>query len=179
MPFAVGGGIRSIDQIQKLIRAGAEKVVINSYATKNPDFILQASEAFGSSSIIVSIDLKKNIFGNYNLYSHCGTLKLNIDPWEYIQIIQSKGAGEILVSSINLDGTMDGYDISLIKRISKSVTVPVIGNGGAGTISNFYEVVDKAGASAAAAGSLFVYHGKRKAFLINYPNKKDLSQLFN
>ena len=179
MPFAVGGGIQSIQEIKELIQAGAEKVVINSYAQNDPDFILKASETFGSSSIIVSIDLKKNIFGNYNIYTHSGSNKISADPWEYIELIESKGAGELLVSSINYDGTMSGYDISLIKKISSSVTVPVIGNGGAGKLKNFHEVVDLGGASAAAAGSLFVYHGSRKAYLINYPDKKDLYQLFN
>ena len=178
MPFAVGGGIRSIDVIRKLLSAGAEKVVINSYVFEDLDFILRASETFGSSTIIVSIDLRKNILGKYGVYTYSGSKRINIDPCEFVEVAESKGAGEILVTSINQDGTMLGYDIKLIKSISTSVNVPVIACGGAGTFQNLNEVVKKGGASAAAAGSLFVYHGDRKAFLINYPEKKEFNKIF-
>ena len=179
MPFAVGGGIRSIDVIRKLLNAGAEKVVINSYALEDLSFIRRASETFGASTIIVSIDLRKNILGQYRIYTYSGSKKINMDPREFVGLAESKGAGEILVTSVNQDGTMLGYDIELIKMMSTAVSVPVIACGGAGKFQNFNEVVKKGGASAVAACSLFVYHGNRKAFLINYPEKTELNKIFN
>jgi len=178
MPFAVGGGIRSNDEIKKLLNAGAEKVVINSFAFEDENFIKSASETFGSSAIIVSIDLYKNIFGQYRVYTYSGTKKLSKDPCEFAEILEGKGAGEILLTSVNRDGTMVGYDVDLTKRISSSVGIPVIACGGAGELKHLNEVVKHGGASAAAAGSLFVYHGRRKAFLINYPQTAELNRIF-
>ena len=179
MPFAVGGGIRSIEEIRKILNAGAEKVVINTYANENPDFIYEASKEFGSSTIVVSIDVKKKLFGKKDIYINGGRKSTGKNPLEFAKLITEKGAGEIIINSIDHDGLMQGYDDNLVKSISNSVTIPVVAAGGAGTISDLYKVCITANASAAAAGSLFVYHGPRKAVLINYPSQKELLKLFN
>jgi len=178
MPFSVGGGIRSIDQIKSCINAGAEKVVINTYAFENPSFIKEASSYFGSSTIIVSIDVKKNIFGKYHLYTNSGKVNTKVCPIDFAKLIESNGAGEIIVNSIDNDGTMQGYDLEVTKLISENVSIPVIALGGAGNLSDFKLAVEKGNASAVAAGSLFVYYGPRRAVLINYPDRETINQLF-
>lgn len=176
MPFAVGGGISSIEQIKEILNNGAEKVVINSYAIQNPDFIKEASDIFGSQSIIVSIDVKKEPDG-YKFYTHSGTKNTNLNPIDFAKQMESAGAGEIIINSIDKDGTLDGYDLEIIKKISQAVNIPVIALGGAGATSDFKKAV-KAGATAVAAGSLFVYSGKNRGILINYPDKKELKEIF-
>ncbi len=179
MPFAVGGGIKTIHQIETLLKAGAEKVVINSTAIENPEFIKTAADYFGSSTIVVCMDIKKKLLGKYHVWSNNGQKSTAYDPMKYAQLMEEQGAGEIIIQSIEKDGMMDGYDHDQIKRISTSVTIPVIALGGAGSIEDFKTVTYESHASAAAAGSLFVYHGPRKAVLINYPTRQDLINLFS
>jgi len=178
MPFSVGGGIRTINDIREIINAGAEKVVINSYAIENPDFISQAADTFGSSTIVVSIDVKRNLFGKQQIYGFAGTKAAKFSPLEFALLMQEKGAGEIIVNSIERDGMMVGYDIMLIKQIADTLTIPVVAVGGAGTLNDFKQVVSEGHASAVAAGSMFVYYGPRKAVLINYPSREELTKLF-
>ncbi len=178
MPFAVGGGIRKIQEIKNIINAGAEKVIINSYAVENPDFIKKASNVFGSSTIVVSIDVKKKRFGKTQVYILGGSKATGLNPISFAKLMESNGAGEIIINSIEKDGTMSGYDWQLIEAVSKSVNIPVVACGGASSIGDFNMVVQKFYASAVAAGSMFVYHGPRKAVLINYPSKDDLRDMF-
>lgn len=178
MPFTVGGGIRTIEDIRKLLSAGAEKVSINSYAVENPEFIKRASDTFGSSTIVVSIDAKKKLFGKYEVYTRGATNSTGLDPVQFSQMMEEMGAGEILINSIDKEGTMQGFDIELIKNISDSVTIPVVACGGAGCLEDLLNSVKDGHASALAAGSLFVYHGPRRAVLINFPTKNELSNLF-
>jgi len=178
MPFAVGGGIRTIKNIKEIINAGAEKVVINTYAVENPDFIEDASKEFGSSTIVISIDVKKKMFGKKQVYIKSGTINSGIDPVEFAKKMEEKGAGEIIINSINNDGMMRGYDLELIRDISTTVTIPVVAAGGAGTLGDFKRAIHESYASAVAAGSLFVYHGPRKAVLINYPESEILQNIF-
>ncbi len=178
MPFSVGGGIKSIKQIKKIINAGAEKVIINTYAVENPEFIKQASDVFGSSTIVVSIDVKKKLFGKKQIYIYGGNKSTGIDPVIFARLMENKGAGEIFINSIDKDGTMSGYDYSLIKDVSKAVNIPVVASGGAGVLNDFKKVVNESYASAVAAGSMFVYHGPRRAVLINYPSQEDLKNIF-
>lgn len=178
MPFSVGGGIKTIADIKKILNAGAEKVIINSYAADNPEFIKEASSEFGSSSIVVCMDTKKNFFGKELVYTMGGTKSSTYTPFDYAKLMQEKGAGELMVNSIENDGMMQGYDLNLIKKISMSVTIPIIACGGAGTYSHLSDGVKSGTASAVAAGSMFVYHGPRKAVLINYPSKNELKQIF-
>ncbi len=178
MPFAVGGGIRTIGQIKEIINAGAEKVVINTYAFENPDFIKQASDEFGSSTIVVSIDVKKKMFGKNQAFTFGGKKGTGKDPVSFAKLMEEKGAGEILINSIEKDGTMTGYNLDLIKEVSESVNIPVVAVGGAGSLSDFSKAINYSFASAVAAGSLFVYHGPRRAVLINYPSSEELKNLF-
>ena len=178
MPFAVGGGIKTTEEIKNIINAGAEKVVINSYASVNPDFVKKASDIFGSSTIVVSIDVKSKIFGNNQVYSFGGTKSIGYSPIEYARLMEKKGAGEIIINSIDKDGLMSGYDLKLIKDVSKAVNIPVVAAGGAGNFFDFNQAVNVSYASAVAAGSMFVYHGARNAVLINYPDNAELNKIF-
>jgi len=176
MPFSIGGGITNINQVESLISQGAEKVVLNSYCFKNPSIITEIANLFGSQSVVVSIDIFKNIFGKYSLYSHSGKKKQSIKIIDWIKRVVDLGAGEILINSVNNDGIMEGYDLDLISMISKNVNIPVIACGGAGCYNDFHSAITS-GAHAVAAGSLFVYHGPKKAVLINYPSKKEISKI--
>ena len=178
MPFAVGGGIRTIQNIKEIINAGAEKVIINSYAVENPDFIMKAAQEFGSSTIVVSLDVKKKLFGKQKLFIHAGKKPTSIDPVEFACLIEEKGAGEILLNSIDNDGMMSGYDLELIKNVSDAVSIPVVAVGGAGETAHFQDAITKGHASAVAAGSMFVFHGPRRAVLVNYPSQKELIKIF-
>lgn len=179
MPFAVGGGINEIDQIKELISNGAEKVVLNTSLYSNPKLVKMAVEMFGSQSIIGSIDVKKNIFGKYKVVIKGGKKKIQLSLEEYVKYVESLKVGEILINSIDHDGMMDGYNYDLVKLISQMVDLPVIACGGAGKLEDIRKVVLESGAHAAAAGSLFVYHGARKGVLINYPERTELNELFN
>jgi cyclase len=179
MPFSVGGGIRSINEIRQVLNAGAEKVIVNTFAAENPDFIKEASEEFGSSTIVVSIDVKKSLFGKELVYTHSGRKATKYDPVSFAQFMEDQGAGEIIINSVEQDGVMNGYDISLIKRISEAIRIPVVALGGAGNNNDLRKAVKEGYASAVAAGSMFVYHGPRRAVLINYPTQKELISLFH
>ena len=178
MPFGVGGGIKSIDDIREIISAGAEKVILNTHAFLNPNFIKEASDEFGSSTITVSVDVKKTMFKGKRVHIFGGTKRTNLNPLDYCKAVEEKGAGEIIINSIDQDGLMQGYDLELIKEISQSVSIPVVALGGAGDFSDFSDAVGKSFASAVAAGSKFVYQGPRKAVLVNYPDKKTLNKIF-
>ncbi len=175
MPFAVGGGVRSLEDIHKIITAGAEKVVIGSYAAKNPDFIQEAADAFGSSTIVVCLDVKKKFFGGAQTWILNGSKSTGYSPIAFAQLMQQKGAGEIIIQSIEKDGMMTGYDIALIKSISEAVSIPVIALGGAGNLSHLQEAYSQAYANGLAAGSMFVYQGVKQGVLITYPEKVDFN----
>ena len=179
MPFAVGGGIKSIQDIRDILNAGAEKVVINSAAFIQPDFIRLASDTFGSSTIVVCIDVKKQFFGKEQSWILNGNKSTGLTPIELAERMEKAGAGEIIIQSIERDGMMQGYDIRLIKKISESVTIPVIALGGAGNGEHMKQAYSLGNANALAAGSMFVYHGARKGILINYPDKTELNKLFS
>jgi cyclase len=148
MPLSYGGGIRSLEDIKKIISSGVEKVIINSYAIENPSFINSASKIFGSQSIVVSIDVKKDIFGKYKVISCSGKKNSNLDPVKHAIRMNKMGAGELLLNSIDRDGTMQGYDIDLLRKVSDAVTIPVIACGGAGRVTDFGEGVREGRASA-------------------------------
>jgi imidazole glycerol-phosphate synthase subunit HisF len=177
MPFAVGGGIDSNHMIREIIGAGAEKVVLNTAAALNPEFIRHASETFGSSTIIVCMDIRKRFLGKEQTSILNATKFTGYSPVEYAQLAEEKGAGEIIVQSVELDGTMKGYNIELIRRISENVTIPVVALGGAGNIGDLREAYLNGYANGLAAGSMFVYHGARKGILINYPDKAEIEAI--
>jgi cyclase len=179
MPFAYGGGIKSINQIEKIITSGAEKIIINSQAYLQKNFVREAVNQFGSSTIVVSIDIKKDFLRGNKVYIKGGSQNTGRNPVDYAREIENDGAGEILVNSIDRDGMMEGYDIELIRSVTQSVRIPVIACGGAGKMDDFRSAVKDGGASAAAAGSFFVFHGKRRAVLITYPSYSEISNLFH
>lgn len=169
MPLAYGGGIRTIDEIREILFIGVEKVVLNTIAVENPVFVREAADTVGSQSIVVSIDVKKNLFGKYVVYTHGARQKTTLSPLEHAINMEKMGAGEILINSIDQDGTMSGYDIDLIKIVSNALSIPVVACGGAGSVTDFEKAVKQGGADAVAAGSMFVFHGKHRAVLINFP----------
>jgi cyclase len=177
MPFAVGGGIRSLGDIRKILSAGAEKVVLNSFAAENPDFIAEAAEAFGSSTITICIDVKKKRLGAPRTWTAGGTRATEYAPEDFAKLAEKKGAGEIIVQSISRDGTMEGYDLDLIGQVSDAVTIPVVALGGAGTLDHLRQAYHETHASALAAGSMFVFHGPKRGVLINYPDRADIQFL--
>jgi cyclase len=178
MPVGYGGGISRLDQIEQLFKLGVEKVIINTAAHTHPQLITQAANVFGNQSIVVAIDIKKTFWGKYAILTHSGSKKQNTDILAFINSVEEAGAGEIFLNSINMDGTMKGYDIMLIKHISPHITVPLIVSGGAGTINDFSEAIN-AGASAVAAGAMFVFQGVHRAVLISYPKYDQLEKTLN
>lgn len=179
MPFSYGGGIRDLHDVKEIFNLGVEKVVINSHAIENPDFINKISELFGSQSVVVSIDVKKTLLGKYEVSTLNGKKNTKHEPVTFAKHMEIMGAGEIFLNSIERDGTMQGYDIKLIKEVSTSLSIPVIACGGAGRLEDFADAIKKGGASAVAAGSMFVFYGKHRAVLINYPTIQSLEKLFS
>jgi cyclase len=177
MPFSYGGGISTVEHVGQLIKVGVEKVVINSAALHRPELISEAADLAGRSSIVVSIDVRRSVFGRYEVVSGGGTQRTGRDPVEWATQVADLGAGEILITAVDREGTMSGYDLDLVKAVSTAVSIPVIASGGAGTLTDFRKAVD-AGAAAVCAGSFFVFHGKHRAVLITYPNYRELQALF-
>jgi len=169
MPIAYGGGIRTIDHIRSVIRSGFEKVVLNTVLHSTPSLATQAAEEFGSQAVIGSIDVRTGLLGRQSVRSRCGRQRTGADLIEHAKACEQAGCGEILLTSIDRDGSMRGYDLELVRRVASAVGVPVIALGGAGDRHDL-EAALSAGASAVAAGSLFVYWGPRRAVLINYPD---------
>jgi len=155
MPMTVGGGIKDIDDVRNILRAGADKVSINSGAIQNPNLISTVASFFGSQCVVVSIDVKKNGNGGYEVYSCSGSKSEGIHPVYWAKEVEKKGAGEILLTSIDRDGTMTGYDIELISSITDAVSIPVIASGGAGNYEHMVEAILIGKASAVAAASIF------------------------
>ena len=174
MPFGVGGGIRTVDEIRQILYAGAEKVCITTAAVKNPQLIEDAAGQYGCQSIVVGIEVKRNLFGKFVITTNCGTQKTSLDPVSFAREMEKRGAGELVVNSVDRDGTMEGYDVALIRSISDAVNIPVIACGGAGSMNHVVEAFAKGDASAVSAGSLFVFHGPKRAVLINYPDRATL-----
>lgn len=173
MPLCYGGGIRSYDDAAALFAVGVEKILVNTLAFTNPRAVEEIAKRFGAQSIVVGIDVKKRLFGQ-QVYVTAGTDRTGAAPVEYARRVVACGAGELLVNSIDRDGTMSGYDLELLQSVSQAVNVPVVACGGAGSLQHFAEAVRAGGASAVAAGSMFVFYGKHRAVLINYPEAKDV-----
>lgn len=178
MPFAVGGGIRTLVDAEELIRSGAEKVVLNTAALEHPELLGEIAQKFGNQSVVVSIDVKKGLLRGYSIAIHGGRDVKNETPWDYAKRLEKFGVGEFIVNSIDRDGACKGYDLSLLKKVADSVHVPVIALGGAGKTEDLRIAVLEGGASAAAAGSLFVFYGPRRAVLVNYPSREEKLKIF-
>lgn len=180
MPLAVGGGIKSIEDIRRLLEAGADKVLINTAAVETPEIIREAANIFGSSTIVVSIDAKKidshdgRNNQKYEVYIKNGKCPTGLDPIKWAKKAEELGAGEILITSIDQEGTMNGYDLQLIKSISDNVSIPVIANGGAGKLEDFYEAITFAEASAVAAASIFHFTDQSPIKVRSYLNYRNI-----
>lgn len=178
MPLSYGGGVRSIEDMNEIFRLGIEKVAINSYALENPEFIKIAADKYGSQSIVVSMDVAKKSFGRYEVMTYGGRRGTSKDPIAYAKEMEKMGAGELILTSIDRDGTCEGYDIDLTYRVSSEVSIPVIACGGAGSLKDLRNVVKNGGASACAVGSMVVYYGRNHAVLISFPDHKELERIF-
>lgn len=174
MPLSYGGNIKSLNDVKRIFEIGFEKVVINSNAYDNLELIEEISSYFGNQSIVGSIDVKKSFFGINKLYSKHGTKKEKGNVVDWAKKLEEAGVGELLITSIEQEGSWNGYDIELIKSIADNVQVPVIANGGAGSVEDMAEVVKEANASACAVGSMVVYQKKDMGVLVNFPNKDNL-----
>jgi cyclase len=170
MPVAYGGGIRTLAQARKLIRCGIEKVVINSASVESTAFIREIADIFGSQAVVGAIDAKKTLLGGHRVFVKSGTFDAKIKPEDHAATLEQAGAGEIFLNSIDCDGQMLGYDLSLIQKVARHVRVPVVACGGAGSEDHLRSGIIEGGASAVAAGSMFIFHGKHRAVLINYPS---------
>ncbi len=157
MPLTVGGGIRTLDDFRDILLAGADKISVNSAAVSDKTIIQRAADKYGSQCVVVAIDAKKNESGNYNVYVNGGRVDTGIDAVEWAAQVETLGAGELLVTSMDADGTKSGFDLELTKRIVDNVHIPVIASGGGGKLEHFYDVFMEAGADAALAASLFHY----------------------
>jgi cyclase len=179
MPFCYGGGIKTLEQVERVISLGVEKVAMSSAVVVNPQFVSQAASVVGSQSIVVVMDVKK-IKGseNYNLMIHNATKKTGISPVDFAKKVADLGAGEILINSIDRDGAMKGYDIELVSKIREAVSIPITVLGGAGSLKDIESLINCFGIIGAAAGSLFVFKGVYRAVLINYPSRAERDELF-
>lgn len=177
MPLSYGGGIRDAETARKILNTGFEKVILNSVAFDHPSVVTDIADYSGSQSVIGSLDVKKNLWGTYHVYSHGGTKKQKSNPLEWAKYLESLGVGEILVTSMDREGTWDGFDVEITREIAKAVKVPVIANGGAGTIHHIAAVMRDGGASAVALGSMVVYQKKGMGVLVNFPDKKELEKV--
>lgn len=177
MPLGYGGGISQMQQVERLIQLGVEKVVINTEAHNSHSLIKDASRLLGAQSVVVSMDVKKTLLGSYSVFKNSGKVKTSMKPVEYAKQAEALGAGELIITSIDREGTGKGYDLELIRMVSSAVSIPVVCNGGASGIMDFKPAITS-GASAIAAGNMFVYHGRHKAVLITYPDYSELQGLF-
>lgn len=178
MPVAYGGGISDLQTMREIFRRGIEKVAVNSHAVACPEFLSAAANEFGSQAVVISIDAKRTAAGTYEVYTHGGTRATGMDPVTWARRAAELGAGEILLTSIDQDGTMEGYDLELIRSVTSSVDIPLIACGGAGKVSHFGQAITQGRASAVAAGSMVVYFGRNRAVLINFPSPRELNRLF-
>ncbi len=169
MPLSYGGGVKDADTARRILSIGFEKIVINTAGCERPALVSEIAAHSGNQSVIGSIDVKRNFFGKYHVFTCDGTRKTNLDPVAWARELESLGAGELLVSSMDRDGTWKGYDLDILKKITDAVSIPVIANGGAGTQQHLEEAVTQAGVSALAVGSMVVYQGKNLGVLVNFP----------
>lgn len=174
MPISYGGGISSMVIAERVMKLGFEKVVLNTHSLINPTLITEVSRAFGSQSVIISIDVKKDFFGKQHCRGRSGTVNSKRRPVDWAKEVQQRGAGEILLTSIDREGTWSGFDIELISQVTDAVSIPVIAHGGAGSLQHIGEAVKIGHASAVALGSMVVYQKQDMGVLVNFPDEKHL-----
>jgi len=177
MPLCYGGGIKNVEQAEKIIHAGIEKIAISSSAFSDPKLITEISKSVGSQSIVCVLDVKKSILGSYSIYIFNGTKKINGNLKYWLETFENLGAGEILINSIDLDGMQTGYDLNLANIVNNNINIPSTILGGASSMSDIGELIASKGLGGCAAGSLFVFKGKYRAVLINYPSFQEKNDL--
>jgi cyclase len=177
MPVAYGGGLSRMEDVEAIFSCGIEKVVINSHAVAEPSFVTRVAEKFGSQAVVVSVDVKRSLFGRYEVMTHGGRKSTGLDPVDFARKMEKAGAGELFLTSIDRDGTGKGFDVELIRRVTNAVGIPTIACGGAGTVEHCGVAVKEGGASAVALGSMAVYFGRNRAVLINFPARKELDRV--
>jgi cyclase len=177
MPLGYGGGLNDFENVKAIFSIGFEKVVLNTVMHSKPTFITQVAEHFGNQAVVASIDVKKNIFGKYEVWSHAGKTNTKKNPIAWAQEVEKLGAGEILLTSIDREGTWSGFDVDLIKKVTDAVTIPVIAHGGAGTLAHIGAAVKQSHASAVALGSMVVYQQKGMGVLVNFPDAEKLKSV--
>lgn len=178
MPLCYGGGVKTVEQAQKIFGLGIEKIALSSAVLQNPNLITQIAERVGAQSVVVVLDVKKKLLGGYEVYTHNGKKATGINPFKFIEEAQKLGAGEIIINSIDQDGVMKGYDVNLIDKCREKTSLPMTVLGGAGSLEDIKNVIDRHKIIGVAAGSLFVFKGKYKAVLINYPERAEKNNLF-
>ncbi len=178
MPICYGGGVSSIEDMCRLFNLGVEKVCLGVAAFERSDLIRQAATEFGNQAIVVSIDVKKGLLGGYSARTHQGTKDTRMTPVAAAKFVEEMGAGEILLYSIDRDGTWSGFDLKLVQDVVNAVRIPVVAIGGAGSLEDVKAVVQEAGASAVAVGSMAVFQGKDLGVLIKFPSRKDQNAIF-
>ena len=177
MPLCYGGGVRDVETAGKLLRIGFEKVVLNSAAVERPRLVTEVAEAFGRQAVIVSIDARKKLLRGYEVVTASATRKTGLDPVEWAARAADLGAGELLITAVDREGTWSGYDTQLIAQVTRKVSVPVIANGGAGRVEHLAEAVFEGGAAAVALGSMVVFQGKDLGVLVNFPDRAELRRV--
>jgi cyclase len=178
MPIAYGGGIKTVEQAKQIINSGVEKIILNSSALENINLVNEVSTCLGASSTVVSIDVKKDLFGQYRIFNP-RTRKLDKRPLrKYIDAIVQAGAGELMLNDIAREGTYNGLNLNLLKEINSIIKLPLVISGGAGTLEHFVEA-SRLGVSGIAVGSMFIYMGRHRAVMINYPSYNQLQEVFS
>ncbi|KRA83195.1 AglZ/HisF2 family acetamidino modification protein [Altererythrobacter sp. Root672] len=179
MPLSYGGGLCRLDDVKRVFDIGFEKVVINSYAYERPEFISEIARVYGTQAVVVSIDVKRNLLGRERVVSHGGRRVQAPNPESWAMEMERRGAGEILLTSVDREGTWQGFDLDLTKRVSANVDIPVIAQGGAGGVPDLVEAVREGGASSVAVGAMVVFQKKGFGVLVNFPEQSTLEQAFN
>lgn len=178
MPLCYGGGVKTVEQAQRIFGLGIEKIALSSAVLQNPNLITQIADRVGAQSVIVVLDVKKKLFGGYEVFTHNGKKGTGINPFDFVVKAQQLGAGEIVINSIDQDGVMKGYDLVLIDKVRERISLPLTVLGGAGSLNDIEKVIEKHKIIGVAAGSLFVFKGVYKAVLINYPTKTEKENIY-
>lgn len=178
MPLGYGGGIRRFEDAKAILRLGFEKVIVNSFAMENPQFVTELADHFGSQAVVVSIDVKRTLLGRKKVYTRAATHDTGADPVEWARRAEALGAGEILLTSVDREGTWQGFDLDLVKSVTTAVSIPVIAHGGAGSVTDLGAAVQQGGASAVAVGSMVVFQKKDMGILVNFPDASELGRVF-
>lgn len=177
MPLSYGGGINSFEKAERVFKIGFEKIIINSASFTHPETITEIARVYGSQAVVIAVDVKKNFWGKYEIFSVSGTVNHKKNPVDWVKELEDLGAGEILLTSIDREGTWKGLDVELIRKITDSTNLPVIAHGGAGTIQHIDDAVKNGNASAVALGSMVVYQKQGLGVLVNFPDRELLEQI--